>query len=146
MIQTTKKCRVFFYVESTGKKALAHCRAKPVSKCGMDDWVIRYFRNVTIPRLERVIGAFEDQGRNGYAGGDFAALLSYYDDMLSVREDLRKLTQPIGGRFIGPEDRLAVDHALDALHSAIMWRYEADERAVHDELEKLLEYLSHVGE
>jgi len=101
---------------------------------------------VTIKRLERVMEAFEDEGLNGYSYGSYETLVARYTDMLAVREDMRQQAQPIGGRFIEPEDRLAVDHALDALHSAIMWRYEADERAVYDELEKLLEYLSHVEE
>lgn len=96
---------------------------------------------VTIRRLERVIDAIDAQRYGGYSCGDYNPLVASYTDMLAVREDMRQQARPIGGRYIGPEDRKAVDDALDALHSAIMCRHEADECAVCEALEKLTDYL-----
>lgn len=93
---------------------------------------------VTIRRLEKVRDAFDDQGLCGFPA---ESKLIYYSDMLAVREDMRRQGPPIGGRYIGPEDRKAVDDALDALHSAIMRRYEADDYAIMQALDKLIEYL-----
>lgn len=98
---------------------------------------------VTIRRLEKVRDAFDDQGLGCYP---VESLLIRYSDMLSVREDMRQQGPPIGGRYIGPEDRKAVDDALDALHSAIMWRYESDDYAIMEALGKLIEYLRQAEE
>lgn len=93
---------------------------------------------VTIRRLEAVRDAFDDQGLCCYP---LESLLVDYSNLLAVREDMRQQADPIGGRFIGPEDRKTVDDALDALHSAIMWRYESDDYAIMEALDKLLNYL-----
>lgn len=98
---------------------------------------------VTIRRLQKVCDAFDDQG---LACWPVESLLVDYSNLLAVREDMRQQGPPIGGRYIGPEDRKAVDDALDALHSAIMWRYESDDYAIMQELDKLIEYLKQAVE
>ena len=98
---------------------------------------------VTIRRLEKVRDALDDQG---LACWPVESLLVDYSELLAVREDMRQQGPPIGGRYIGPEDRKAVDDALDALHSAIMWRYESDDYAIMEALDRLIEYLKQAVE
>lgn len=98
----------------------------------------RGISRVTIRRLEAVRDAFDDQGLCCYP---LESLLVDYSNLLAVREDMRQQGPPIGGRYIGPEDRKAIDDALDALHSAIMWRYESDDYAIMQALDMLIEHL-----
>lgn len=92
----------------------------------------------TIKRLQKVCDAFSDQGLSGYP---CESLLIFYSDLLRVREDMRQQADPIGGRYICAEDRYTVMFALDALHSAIMRRYDSCDYAIWERLEKLLDYL-----
>ena len=98
----------------------------------------RGISRVTIRRLEAVRDAFDDQGLCCYP---LESLLVDYSNLIAVREDMRQQGPPIGGRYIGPEDRKAIDDALDALHSAIMWRYESDDYAIMQALDMLIEHL-----
>ena len=93
----------------------------------------------TIEKLNAVCETFYD---GQLSGNSEQSLLDDYKRLLDIREDMRQQSEPIRGRFIHKLDRMAISHALDALHSTMMGRaHDVDESVVYIELNALLKYL-----
>lgn len=96
---------------------------------------------ITLCRVRLLIDAFEEWENSGIDRMGGAEL---YLHAANILVDLEEQAEPIGGRYIDADDRLAVFHAMENIHAQVTMMptvVRADGLQTRKELEALYEHL-----
>lgn len=122
------------YHKSQGKK---NRYMRKLRECCM----IKGVTPITLCRVRLLIDAFEEWENSGIDRMGGAEL---YLHAAKILVDLEEQAEPIGGRYIDADDRLAVFHAMENIHAQVTMMptvVRADGLQTRKELEALYEHL-----